>query len=59
MMEHIPREIRGIQFLQDIFIAVENERIQGIPGDGRGNCQRVSFIVLKGRGCRMDIMYRV
>jgi hypothetical protein len=48
MMEHIPREIRGSQFLQDIFVAVENARIQGILGDGRGNCQWVSVIVLKG-----------
>jgi hypothetical protein len=48
MMEHIPREIRGSQFLQYIFVVVENVRIQGILGDGRGNRQRVSVIVLKG-----------
>jgi hypothetical protein len=59
MMEHIPREIRGGQFFQYIFIAVENVRIQGIMGDDRWNYQRVSVIVLKGRGRRKDIVYGV
>jgi hypothetical protein len=47
MMEHIPWEIGGSEFLQDIFIAVKNARIQGILGGDRGNCQWVSVIVLK------------
>jgi hypothetical protein len=48
MMECIPREIRSSQLFQDIFVAVENVRIQGILGDDRGNCQWVSVIFLKG-----------
>jgi hypothetical protein len=48
MMECIPWEIRGSQFLQDIFVAVENARIQRILGDGRGNRQWRSVIDLKG-----------
>jgi hypothetical protein len=47
MMERIPWEIGGSEFLQDIFVAVENARIQGILGGDRGNCQWVSVIVLK------------
>ena len=48
MMERIPWAIGGIEFLQDIFISVENERIHGIIGDERGNFQWVSVVVLKG-----------
>jgi hypothetical protein len=47
MVELSPWEIGGSEFLQDIFVAVENERIQGILGGGRGNSQGVSGIVLK------------
>jgi hypothetical protein len=48
MMECIPRENMGSQFLQDIFVAVENERIYGILGDGRRNRQWRSVIDLRG-----------
>jgi hypothetical protein len=36
MMEHSPWEIKGSDFLQDIFVTMENARIQGIQGGGRG-----------------------
>jgi hypothetical protein len=57
MMEHIPWAIRGSEFLQDIFIAMENARIQGIRGGDMGDCQSVS--VLKWQRHRGDITYRV
>jgi hypothetical protein len=37
---------KGIQFLQDVFVTVENARIQWILGGDRGNHQWVSVIVL-------------
>ena len=58
-MEHIPWEIRGSEFLQDIFIALENARIQGIMGGDRGDFQWESVIILKWQGRRKDIMDRV
>jgi hypothetical protein len=36
MMEHIPWENRGIEFLQDIFVVVKNARVQEILGGDRG-----------------------
>jgi len=47
MMEHIPWEIEGSEFLQDIFVVVKNVRIQRILGGDQGNCKWVSIIVLK------------
>jgi hypothetical protein len=44
-MESIPWEIGGIEFLQDIFVAVKNVRIQGVRGGDMGDCH--SVIVLE------------
>jgi hypothetical protein len=57
MMESIPWEIRGSEFLQDIFVEVENARRQGIRGGDKGNCQ--CMILHKWQGHRRDITYRV
>jgi hypothetical protein len=45
MMECIPREIRGNEFLQDLFVVVKNVRMQGIWGGDMGDCH--SVIVLE------------
>jgi hypothetical protein len=47
MMECIPWEIRGSEFLQDIFVAMKNARTQGILGGDSGNYQWLSVVVLK------------
>jgi hypothetical protein len=56
MMECIPREIRGSQFLQDIFFIVQNARIQGILGDGRRIHMWRSVFDLRKWGSRRDIV---
>jgi hypothetical protein len=43
MMEFIPWEIWGSEFLHDIFVTVKNVRIQGILGGDGGNGKCKNF----------------